>query len=476
MAVQDVWYHLHVRAPTLTLSDQGQTVLAQMDLTAPDGLPIVLMEKFEQLTRKVDCNADDDILSLTFIDQRTYKYAISTWSYINEDAHKRFLLITNHASCSPADERQAYYINSVDDVAEQQTVYLRAEKAKWADITGTYDLTWGSANPTQHRRLARRDWWDDVKDALGDAYKATAGAVTDVVNDITGAGTSDQTKAYTFPVSGGNPGVTSNVFTDPTGRLKLDCLDCHSGGNFHVTGHVKITAFQPQEVSISAQPGNFQANVKLRATISASTSPVTLSGQQEIVSYPIPYAGIAVPNVFKVGAVFSYAIGWSTTFKGRNVVDFGLNATLPNSAVANLVVAGSTLSSATGFDAPLLSRYIDLVTVSASVTVAAYSKPALNFGIELTNIGTANVQLAMNVPEISSTLTASYAAAGVCPTDTSKQVFGVNLSNQVKVSLGVSANANLGPLVPASWGRELWSHVWPLPAFCWPITFPIDVT
>ena len=447
-----------------------------MDLTAPDGLPIVLMEKFDHLTKAVDCNGADGVLSLTFIDQQSYNYAISKWSYINEDSHARFLLITNHEGCGPADQRQPYYIGSVDDESRQQTVYLHAKKAPWSDITGTYDLNWGQATPSQHRRLSRRDWWDDVKQGLEDAYKATEGAVTDVVDKITGAGTFDQTKAYDFPVIAGSGTARTNIFSDPGGRLKLDCIDCLVFGNFKVTGHAKVNAYQVQELSISAAPTGFNADLELEATITASTSPVTLAAENEIFSYPVPYAGIAVPNVFKIGAVFSYAIGFSTTFKGRGVVDFGLDAGIPNGAVANLVIAGSTPSSAVGFEGSTLTPMIKLKSISASVTVAAYSKPAINFGIELDNVGKARVQLSMKLPEVSSTLTASYNVSGVCPNDATKQVFGMNLSNQVKIGLDANANAELGPLVPPGWSRELWSHVWPLPGYCWPITFPIDVT
>ena len=447
-----------------------------MNLTAPDGLSIVLMEKFDHLTKAVDCNGADGLLSLTFVNRQTYDYAISRWSYINEDNYARFLLITNHEGCGPADERQPYYIDSVEDDSYQQPVYLHAREAQWSDIIGTYDLSWGQATASQHHRLSRRNWWDDVKQGLEDAYQATADAVTDVIDKIDGAGNFEQTKAYSFPVIAGSGTARENIFSDPGGRLKLDCINCLVSGNFEVTAHIKVNAYQVQELSLSVAPTHFNAMLELEATITASTSPIALSAEDEIFSYPVPYAGISVPNVFKLGAVFNYAIGFNTTFKGRGVVDFGLNTAIPNGAVANLVIAGSTLSSATGFQGSILQPQIAVKSISASVNVAAYSKPAINFGIELDNIGKASAQLSLKLPEVSSSLTASYNTSGACPGDTTKQVFGVELSNQVKIGVDVSANAELGPLVPPGWGRELWSYVWPLPGNCWPITFSIDVT
>lgn len=83
-------------------------LFANMTLYAVDGLPIVLMERFEGLTSAVDCEGDDGSMSLTFKSKEAYDYALKIWGYINEDDDKRFLLIANHDGCGPADERQPY--------------------------------------------------------------------------------------------------------------------------------------------------------------------------------------------------------------------------------------------------------------------------------------------------------------------------------------------------------------------------------
>ena len=88
--------------------DDGQLLFANMTLYAPDGLPIVLMERFEGLTSAVDCKGDDGAMSLTFNSKKAYKYALKIWGYINEDNDKQFLLIANHDGCGPKDERQPY--------------------------------------------------------------------------------------------------------------------------------------------------------------------------------------------------------------------------------------------------------------------------------------------------------------------------------------------------------------------------------
>lgn len=99
---------LPVRIADLPCLEDGQLHYANMTLYAPDGLPIVLMERFEGLTSAVDCEGHDGAMSLTFNSMKAYKYALKIWSYINEDDDKQFLLIANHDGCGPEDERQPY--------------------------------------------------------------------------------------------------------------------------------------------------------------------------------------------------------------------------------------------------------------------------------------------------------------------------------------------------------------------------------
>lgn len=79
-----------------------------MTLYAEDGRQIVMMERFEGLTKSVDCKGDDGTMSLTFKSQEAFDYACKTWKYINQAPDKTFLLIANHDGCGPDDERAPY--------------------------------------------------------------------------------------------------------------------------------------------------------------------------------------------------------------------------------------------------------------------------------------------------------------------------------------------------------------------------------
>ena len=66
-----------------------------MTLYAPDGLLMIMMERFEGLTSSVDCKGDDGTISLTFNSETAFNHALQEWSYINENDDGQFLLIAN---------------------------------------------------------------------------------------------------------------------------------------------------------------------------------------------------------------------------------------------------------------------------------------------------------------------------------------------------------------------------------------------
>lgn len=97
--------------------DNGNVLLANMTLYAPDGQQIVMMESFEGLTSAVDCKGDDGVMSLTFTSKDAFNAALGKWSVINERVEDSFLLIANHDGCGPDDQRQAYTCVSTTSLA-----------------------------------------------------------------------------------------------------------------------------------------------------------------------------------------------------------------------------------------------------------------------------------------------------------------------------------------------------------------------
>lgn len=89
-------------------NDDGTLAVANITLTAPPGLPIVLLERFESLTKYVDCNGDDGHMSLTFKSEDAFHRSLKAWDFVNQGQSHRFMVIANHDGCGRDSQRQPY--------------------------------------------------------------------------------------------------------------------------------------------------------------------------------------------------------------------------------------------------------------------------------------------------------------------------------------------------------------------------------
>lgn len=89
-------------------------------------------------------------------------------------------------------------------------------------------------------------------------------------------------------------------------------------------------------------------------------------------------------------------------------MDFGLTASLPNTAKVTADVSHGDQSSAVGFDGGAIDPFFDIKSLSASVDLVAYSKARILFGIKVVRIGNLDVAVSLQVPKITTTLTAAY--------------------------------------------------------------------
>ena len=81
-----------------------------MILHAPDGLPIVSLERFEELNVSVDCQGDEGTLALTFGTKEAFDYAKEQWDYVNKADDGNFLLLANNNGCGSENQRQGYVL------------------------------------------------------------------------------------------------------------------------------------------------------------------------------------------------------------------------------------------------------------------------------------------------------------------------------------------------------------------------------
>ncbi|KAI4278080.1 MAG: hypothetical protein L6R38_005321, partial [Xanthoria sp. 2 TBL-2021] len=406
--------------------NDGQLLLANMTLYAPDGLQIVMMERFEPLTSAVDCKGDDGEMSLTFKSKEIYDHAIKTWSFINEAKNERFLLIANHDGCGPDDERQPYLITDIREDAAKLTTYLTAQPAAWSDVAGTYDLDFGKAampRPGPQRR--------GLFDFLGGA------------SDFLLHGDIDFDKSAKFPTAIGTPGQNYSIIDIP--KFSLACTDCYVTGSFQAVGHLSVSGFKLQGFTLAASPQDFAAKLQLDTNITAPLgSPDSLQHTIELFKAPIPSAGIVVPGIFSLGAIVSYEVGVSTSFSGTASMAFGMTASMPNTAAVIADVRHPSQSLATGFNGSVFDPNFDLKALTASVTVAAFAQPKLSFGVDITKVGHLEIALGVKSPVISATLTGGYNKTGLCSNEAGASKTGVQLSSQVALEVNLELDAQLG--------------------------------
>ena len=290
----------------------------------------------------------------------------------------------------------AHRVSSVAEDAADLTIEMKTQLTQWSEVAGSYDLDFGKAIPkTSPKRLKPRGFWGHIVNVGKDALEAAQG-------------NAELSKSVNFDVDVGKSGEKSNIYTDDKGRFSIDCIDCYITGSWQVQGHITVDNFVLQDLTLEATPSDFVAKLELEATVTSSKEPDSLQQSKELFSAPIPGAGISVTGIFKLGATVSYDVGTSATFAGTATADFGLQASLPNGAKVVADINSPTDSSATGWQGSSLIPIFDVTKLSASITLAAYSQPKIAFGIELIEVGKVDVAVTMKLPEISSTLSASY--------------------------------------------------------------------
>ncbi|KAL8957970.1 MAG: hypothetical protein Q9193_004880, partial [Seirophora villosa] len=437
----------------------GQLLLANMTLYAPNGLQMVMMERFEPMTTAVDCNGDDGLMSLTFKSQDAFKHALDTWSFINQAEEKKFLLIANHDGCGPQDERQPYLITKIREDEGKLTTFLTAEKAPWSDIAGTYDLDFGRA--IQPKKVSRRrGLFDTISNAVGNT------------GDFILNGDADFSKSVNFPVSVGTPGVVTNVVN--TTLFSLSCLDCYIAGSFQVTGHLSVKDFSLQGLTLAGSPQGFAAKMDIGTSITAPYSPNSLQYSKELYSAPIPEAGISVTGIFSLGAVVSYEVGVSTTFSGSASMNFGLTASLPDTAIVIADGLTRSASTATGFEGASFDPHFNLTALSAGVTLAAFSQAKLTFGVDITKVGKLEVGMALKLPGVEAIVKAAYNEAGLCSTTPGASKTGAQINTNVFVAIDLTADAELGEDEDSTptLALRLFKSALPITSSCFPIDIP----
>ncbi|CAF9942270.1 MAG: hypothetical protein ALECFALPRED_009642 [Alectoria fallacina] len=383
--------------------DNGQLLLANMTLYAPDGLPIVLLERFELLNVSVKCQDDEGVLSLVFASEDAFDYAVKQWGYVNEADDGKFLLIANKDGCGIDGQRQPYIVSNITEDDVTLTTSLAARMVPWSEVAGSYELNFGHAiSIHQHKHLRDRNWWDNVENAGNDTENAAEAALD------TAEGNYNKSQSASFPISAGQPNQRTTIFTDSRDGVTIDCTNCFVNGSLEFTGYVLVQNFKLQDLILTASPKSLFAALELEAIITADDGPDSLGHIWNLPNIPIPDLGISIAHIMNIGVNPTYSVGVNGSFGGSATVDFGLQATVPDSAQIVADYNNQGASTATGFSGVQPIPSFNIINESAFVTLSAFSQLGITFGVDLFELGGVDVALTVKLPEVSATFTAKH--------------------------------------------------------------------
>lgn len=121
--------------------------------------------------------------------------------------------------------------------------------------------------------------------------------------------------------------------------------------------------------------------------------------EQEIFSVPVPYAGIEVPKLFKLGLTTSLDAIASAKLMGKLNITFGLEAKTPGKSEIFLDALHPSRSYMRGFhlDADPIFHVNE---ASMTFSISAALQATLNFGIEIPKVVELSTYLAIRAPEL----------------------------------------------------------------------------
>lgn len=216
--------------------------------------------------------------------------------------------------------------------------------------------------------------------------------------------------------------------------LSLDCINCGTSGHFDISGRIIINLWgaEIKELSIQARPRDFQARLELEITADGTVK--DFSDSKQLLSVPIPGAGIAIGKIFKLGASLDYDIGLSASVQGHAAISYGLIGTISNDAVVKVDAMNTGNNRFSGW-APSFETIPFKADAEVTGSLAVYGKPSLSLGFNVLIKWGYEAELSMKLPEIATTLKAKA--------DTNGGLCGVK-ANKAALEAAASVGVDLG--------------------------------
>ena len=160
--------------------------------------------------------------------------------------------------------------------------------------------------------------------------------------------------------------------------------------------------------TVSVSPKNFNATLELQAVVTYVEKIEPLSGTKELYSAPVPDLGFEIPHLCKLGVTVAYQIGFKTLLMGSATVVLGATSSLPDDAILTVDLLDHERSSSVGFENAALRPIYDVSALSSTVKFSVFTQADLAFGLEINEVGKADVELNLKLPQVSTTINGGY--------------------------------------------------------------------
>ncbi|KAI2080231.1 hypothetical protein LOZ36_006562 [Ophidiomyces ophidiicola] len=427
------------------LGAAGKLFMANMTLHAPENLPVVLMEEFESLTSTVDCKGDDGQMALTFKSQEAYDFAIKSWSYVNANKEKEFVLVANHAGCGLKGRRQAYKITKVVNVAAKLTVTLEAQAVAWKQFAGNFDIDFGNYKIATKALLALQS--KGVIEFIGEAIdKITAGfqaglkGGTDAIVDIVDDGNSEVCLPVNLPIKIFTPNTPVPIYKSPENPSEVDltCKNCYVKGNFLTVGYIKVVNYVTTDFKLEIEPKDFSTAAEFQLDLVNVKKDFKYS--QTIFESVIPYTGIEIPGILSVGAKVGLLIHGNIKFSGTASINFGCTTKLPNGGKITLVLVGNGKCGVVGLDKIEAKPDITFNKGKVELDTTTVPESSITYGFAILGGGVSiEAGVKFGVP-IDLNVTTGNNEKGWCPGNSTKTGVTVSAGAALKLDFGVWQN------------------------------------
>lgn len=233
----------------------GQSfTLANITIYAADGEKVILMERFAEMLKSVDCGEN---MVLRFKSNTSFQYAIHAWNWVNEDRKNSFIMIANYDVCgNDRHRRRPYNITGVHYDELHLVAYLHSKELSWKEAAHTFDL----------------DFYNTFGQGIDPAKLSST-----VARDFDPSWTLDLTHDFSRNLINKNiDGLT----------LAVDCLDCSTKGAMVARLHAVVSAGNVQNLSVSLSPQDFSTTLNIQVSAQGSLG-ASYSWQQRLGSFQI---------------------------------------------------------------------------------------------------------------------------------------------------------------------------------------------